>query len=154
MEEKKQLSELAAEKLLENSPTQLYEMLGMRLKAVQDDIGKQGSFEPDVAYSDHMGAMDELSKLGQRVFKRISKEAYGLVCGSDEGDKDDRKTIVDALNLSSKAAVIALSGVLVSSFGLAAAVASVIAALIIKRFAKPAGEEALKFLCDTWKEYV
>lgn len=146
------LSESAAKELLKKDPDQLYELLGMTAKAVEEDIGKQGSFEPEVVYSPHMGLMDDLQKIGRRMFNRAQRQAYDLVCGSDPEDEEDRRKIITALGISSAAAVIALAGVLVSTFGLAAAFAGVIAPLIIKRFAEPVLEDGYKGFCQLWKE--
>jgi hypothetical protein len=148
------LSDTAADELLDKSPDQLYEILGMRAKAVEEDVGQQGTFEPEVAYSDHMGAMEDLQKLGRRIFAKVHLQAYGLICGSDSDDEDDRRKVIGALGIGWSAAVVTLSGVLVSSFGIGAAIAGVIAALVINRFAKPVAEEGYKGMCELWKEYL
>ena len=146
------LSESTAEELLKKDADQLYEILGMRAKAVEEDSSLQASFEPDVEYSPHMGVMDDLQKVGRRMFNKAQTQAYALVCGTDPEDEEDRKKIIAALGIGSAAAAIALAGVLVGTFGLAAAFAGVIAPLIIKRFAEPVLDEGHKGICELWKE--
>jgi len=147
-----QLSRAAAKELLSRSPDQLYELLGVRAKATEDDLSKQGFLDPAVAYSEHMGPKEDLEKIGRRMFHKLQTQAYGLVCGKDPEDESDRNKIVTALGIGTEAAVIALTSVLIGTFGLAAALAGVLAALIIKRFAEPTLKEGQAAMCELWKE--
>ena len=146
--------ETMARALLSQSPDQLYELLGMRAQAVEEDIRKLGSFEPEVAFSQHMGYKEDLQKIGRRMFNKVHVQAYGLVCGSNPDDREDRDRILGALGISIEAAVIAVASVLVNTFGLAAAFAGVVAALIMKRFAEPTLEEGHRGMCELWSEYL
>jgi hypothetical protein len=154
MDIRNEFSEAQAQELLSRDTDQLYELLGMRIKAVEEDLEKQGTFVPQVEYSAHMGPAEDLSKIGRRMLNKVHVQTYGLVCGTDPEDDEDRKKILDALGISVDAAVVVLAGVLVSTFGLAAAFAGVLAALIIKRFAVPALGEGHAGICELWAEYL
>ena len=137
----------AASSLLQSDEAQLYEELGLRLKAISADESKAGSFEPDVVYDRaQMGLQDDLAKLGRRIFARWNTECYQLICGKDQGDSADRKEILGALGIGDVALASALSALLVSHFAVAPAIAAVIAAIVAKRFFRPAFEE----FCTTW----
>lgn len=148
------LSKTAAKKLLASEPDQLYEMLGVRIKASQRDLSLQGEYDPSVVYSKHMGPMEDLQRIGRRMFNKLQIQAYKLVCGADPEDEADRNKIIDALGVSGEAAVVVLSSVLVGTFGLAAAFAGVVAALIIRRFAMPTLKEGHAAMCEVWKEHL
>ena len=144
-------AEAAAKALLKADEGQLYEQLGMRVKAMAEDPSKAGSFDPDIVY-DHaaMGVKDDIRELGQRVFKRWNKEAYQLVCGSEEEETKDREKLAKAIGVSDAAAAAVLSGMFVTTFGIAPAIAAVVAALVVKRFCRPAYEE----FCQVWKKHI
>jgi hypothetical protein len=144
-------AEPAVRMLLEANETQLYEQLGMRVKTIELEPEKAGTFDLDVAYTGAaMGPKDDLVELGQKIFKRWNTAAFNLVCSSETDDADDRKKLVDAFNIGETALATVLSGLLVSSFGLAPAIAAVIAAIAIKRFGNPVYEE----FCKAWKKHV
>jgi hypothetical protein len=105
-------------------------------------------------YSPHMGPMEDLQNIGRSMFNKLQMQAYGLVCDKELEDKEDRNKIVVALGIGTEAAVIALTSVLIGTFGLAAALAGVVAALIIKRFAEPTLKEGQDAMCEMWKEYL
>ena len=107
------LSESAAKELLARDEDQLYEMLGLRAKATESDLTKQGNLELAVTYSSHMGPMDDIRKIGKRMFNKLQTQAYGLVCGDDAEDQADRNKIFSALGIGTEAAVIALTSVLI-----------------------------------------
>ena len=152
MEAQIELSKTAAKDLLKKDEDQLYELLGLRQLKIEEDLTVQGDFELSVTYAEHMGPMENIQKIGRRVFNKLNFQAYGLVCGTDPDDEEDRNKIVGAIGFGTEAAVIALSGILVSSFGIAAAIAGVIAAIIIKRFAEPALNEGIAAICEIWKD--
>jgi hypothetical protein len=146
------LSEAEASSLLQRDEDQLYEMLGIRLAATRENTALQGQYNLDVEYGAHMGPAEDLRKIGKRMVKTLNRQAYGLVCGNDPEDTADRNKILSALNLSVDAAVIALTTVLVGTFGLAAALAGTVAALIVKRFAVEAIDDGHETMCELWKE--
>jgi hypothetical protein len=141
----------AVEKLLLGDETQLYEQLGIRAKAIAEDPGKGSSFEPDVTYDEtKMGLKEDVLNFGKKLFKRWNEQAYKIMCGTDPEDQKDREELKKAFNVSEVSVAATLSALLVTNFGLAAAVAAVIAAIVIKRFFRPSYEEFCKF----WKSKI
>ncbi len=140
----------AVKKLLKSDEEQLYETLGMRIKAIAEDPSKGGSFEPQVTYrAAQMGLKEDIQELGRKLFNRWNVEAYKLVCGSESEDGKDREELLKAFGAKDDAVIAAsLSALLVTSLGIAPAIAGVIAVLLLKRFLHPAHEE----FCQVWKE--
>ena len=141
-------AEPAVKKLLKSDEEQLYEKLGIRAKAIAHDPTKGSSFEPHVTYdSAQMGLKEDVMEFGQRLFNRWNVESYKLICGSDTEDRKDRKDLVKAFSSNDEVIIAAsLSALLVTNLGLAPAIAAVMAALIVKRFFRPAYEE----FCLLW----
>jgi hypothetical protein len=94
------------------------------------------------------GLRDHFIALGTRIYKRLIREVYAVVCGQNDADTSDRAKLREAFGLGSDAVISALVGILVSGFGLVTAIAAVVAALITKRIIKPAYEET----CLYWGE--
>jgi len=138
----------AVEQLLRKDEDQLYKELGMRTKALaQDPYLMTGSFDLEVTYDMAvMGPMDEIRQFGQRLFGRWTVEAHKLLCGTEAEDEEDRKKLGNELGISDIAVGALLAGVLVSHLGIAAALAAVVAAIIVKRFFRPTYEE----FCKAW----
>ena len=135
--------------LLQSDLDQLYAELGMRAKTIATDITAAGKLDPEAKYDvETMGPLDGLKRFGVRIFKRWNREAYELICGKNTEDEQDRQKLAKAIGLGDVAVASALTGLLVSSFGLAPAIATVLAALVVKRFFRPAHEE----FCEVWKE--
>jgi hypothetical protein len=74
------------------------------------------------------------------------REAFGLVCGTGSGDGGDRKKLAEAFGVGGTAVAALITAGLASTFGLAPAIAAVIAAIVVKRFLRPAYEE----FCVVW----
>lgn len=152
MSEISELSKLAepvVANLLQSDANKLYVELGMRAKTVATNPSAAGQFDPPVKHDvATMGPLDDLKRFGQRLFRRWNREAYELMCGKSDDDTQDREKLVKAIGFGDVAVASALTGLLVSSFGLAPAIATVLAALAVKRFFRPAHEE----FCDVWKE--
>jgi hypothetical protein len=142
-------AEAAIAALMESDESQLYEELGIRSKAIGRQPEIAGSFNPALSFDQAaMGSLDEVRKLGQRIYRRWHREAYALCCGDSPDDKKDRQTISGAFGLGAAAVAASLATALVGTFGLAPAIAAVIAALVIKRVFRPAYQE----FCLAWKE--
>lgn len=141
----------AVKVLQESDEEQLYEELGIRLRAMEAEPGLAGNFQPAVTYEGTaMGPLDEVRDLGRRIFSRWEKEAYGLVCGDQAADEKDRDKVLGAFGVedASTAVAAAIAAAMVSTFGLAPAIAAVIAALVVKRVMAPTAEE----FCRWWGE--
>jgi hypothetical protein len=138
----------AVELLLESDEDQLFEELGLRVNAIRETPALAGEFSPDiVADTTDMGALDTMRELGQRIFNRWEREAFGLFCGTAADDQGDRTALAEAFGLGATAVAALVAASLVSAFGLAPAIAAVIAAVIVKRFLRPVLEE----FCTVWK---
>ena len=133
------LSEAQAADLLSMSPDQLYELLGMGAQSAGTEL---------------LGPKDSIKGIGKRMFGELHGQAYHLVCGSDAEDEADRNQFLGALGMGVEGAVVVLAGVLVSRLGLAAAMAGVLAALIVKRFAMPTLKEGYAAMCEVWREHL
>ena len=148
MNEAVRLAEPAVSDLLEADEDTLYEQLGIRATSLADAPQLAGDFAAAATYNAVvMGPLDTVRDLGKRIFDRWNREAYGLVC-SGGGDAKDRKAILDSIGVGQTAFAALLASTIVTTFGLAPAIASVIAAIVVKRFFRPAYEE----FCEVWKE--
>ena len=137
--------------LLKSDETQLYEQLGMRAKAIEQNPSKAGLFDPEVTYDyPEMGLKDDIYELGQRLFRRWNREAYSLVCGSETKDTKERENLTKAIGVTDAAVAAVLSGMLVTTFGLGTSDCSSVAAIEIKRFCRPSYEET----CQVWKKHI
>lgn len=149
MSEINRQAESAVKKLLLSDENQLYEHLGIRSKAIALDPSISSSFEPQVTYDEvQMGLLDDVRNLGMRIFRRLSVEAYKLLCGTDAENKKEREKLAEAFGISSTAAATTLATLLVTQLGLAPAIAAVIASLIVKRFFN----KAYNKFCQKWKK--
>ncbi|HYO91630.1 MAG TPA: hypothetical protein VEQ40_08340, partial [Pyrinomonadaceae bacterium] len=130
----------------------LYEQLGIRAKAIQQNLDLSSSFEPSAVHNiSTMGILDDVRDYGKRLFRRWSAEGYKLICGDDPEDEEDRKELVEAFGLDNNKVASMMAGMLVAQLGLAPAIAAVIAAILIKRFLlNPAYEQ----FCALWKDYL
>ena len=82
---------------------------------------------------------------GQKVFDKINAEAYQILC-TPLGDKNTQETLDKALEENYTKAAGMLAPVLVSSLGLAPAIAAIVASLIIKKISK----DVAGGICATW----
>jgi hypothetical protein len=139
----------AVEKLLNTEESQLYEELGIRSQAIAKNPALSSAFEPEVVYEGaYMGPLDYVRELGERIFKRLEFEMYGLFCGSAIEDEEARIELGKAFGIGQTEIALAMSALLITQLGLAPAIAAVMAALIIKHVFKPSYEE----FCGLWGE--
>ena len=137
------------EKLLDADDLTLIEKLGLRGKAVQIGTPDAVRYDPVLVHdAGVMGPLDDLRELGRRLLARWSRELFKVMCGDAQADQKDRESLLKSIGLGDIAVASAITAVLVSSFAVAPAVATVIAALVVKRIIGPAGEEA----CKVWAE--
>ncbi len=135
--------------LLDSDENQLFEQLGITVQSFGEDPSLAGEFAPAVTFdATLMGPLDGVRRLGERIFRRWEVEAHALVCGGGDDERADRKAIGDAFGLGGTAVAATMAGVLVTSVGLAPAVAAIIAAIIVKRFLQP----GLEAFCQVWQE--
>jgi hypothetical protein len=135
----------AVDNLLSMDEDQLFNELGMRLKAVALDPGVGGSF--DLAErSAPLESFQDFTIIGKRYFKNLNAVAYGIVCGSEDGSQ----ALSQVINQGESAVAATIAALLVTQLGLAAAIAAALAAVIVKLFLK----SATKTLCETWKTHL
>lgn len=91
------------------------------------------------------GPLDVLEKIAHKFLNRFNKQLYSLIC--DPNDPDN-PLIRSAIESGTQNLGLVLGGVLVASFGLLPGIATVIAAIILKRIVK-AGYSTV---CDVWQE--
>jgi hypothetical protein len=124
----------------------LIEEVGLRSAAIRNAPVVAGEINPDVTYdAEHLGPMDDIKELSTRIFRRVERELHSIVCGSASEDKKDRDSILKATGLGDVALGAAIYSVLTGPLGMAPAIATVLAALLIKRIFVPSGEEVCKF---------
>jgi hypothetical protein len=137
------------EKLVRADEGTLFEQLGMRVRATEARESRVVQDNPTLVHdAPAMGPLDDLRELGRRVLRRWSRELYRVACGGEDEDGRDRESILKSLGLGDVALGGAIASILVGSFGVAPAVATVVGALIVKRLGGPAAEE----LCRFWGE--
>jgi hypothetical protein len=135
--------------LLEAGESELLQELGTRAQAATFDPAAAGSYAPATAQlATMMGPLDEVRRFGARLFRRLNREAWKLVCGNDPDDAGDRDKLLAALGVDRTAAAAALTAILIANLGLSVAVAPVLAVLVIKRVFNPAYQE----FCGAWKD--
>ena len=142
-------AEPAMESLLNADEDTLFEQLGIRATAIQQNLNLGSSFSPEVSYDEAaMGVLDDVRDYGKRIFRRCSVEGYKLFCGDDPEDEEDRKQLADATGISQGQIAALVAGMLVAQLGLAPAIAAIVAAILIKRFLIKPGYQ---LACDKWK---
>lgn len=146
MEQK--FNEAEIELLLQSNEKQLLEQLGMHAAVVTRDLTKAGELHPNIVAADvkMMGIKDDLKALGTRVLRRWNRSAYDLLCGTDPDDAATQQEIKKALGLGEAAVIGALATALVG-IGLMPALAPIVAAILVKKFFRPAYGE----FCAVWK---
>jgi hypothetical protein len=151
MADLKDQAQAALERLLQSEPDQLFTELGLRQKAIENDPTQAGLFEITATYdAPFAGPLDVLKEFGQRFFDRVNKDLYNLVCGDDTNNANEWKKLLDAFGLGGVAFAGVLTSVLISSFGWAPAIATVVAALVVKLFFN----NAQAAMCEVWKKHL
>ena len=129
-------------------PVDLYLELGKRLRAIETNPAVAGSFDPRIPDLEGLGPVDDLRAFGEKFFPKVSRSSYALVCGKGSADAADRQRVIDAFRIGSDAVGAAIAALLVSSLGLAPAIAVVVGALIVKLFL----ENAYTAGCELWEQ--
>jgi hypothetical protein len=131
--------------------------LGDHAQAIEDDVAGRGTrgVDPaslesiDVDVATRAPIDPKLLDAGQRIFDRVNPSAYELMCKPLGGDNADTQKILDeTVNQNYTKAAGMLAPVLVNGVGLAPAVATLLATLIIKKIANM-GATAI---CETWEK--
>ena len=133
------------------SESELELELGRRLIETREEIQQEKiitAAEPRGRTVDkaQLQALPDFARtVGHRFLTNFNRQMYSLVCDEKE---QDNTILRDAAARGAEALGYALSGALVASFGWLPGIASVIAVLVAKRFAK----SSYQAVCETWKE--
>ncbi len=125
----------------------LEEELGRRIKLMETDPKTAGFLDLPVEASLE-GAGDLFFELGARLLRRVHRELYNVLCGSNPEDERDRNKLRGAFGLSEEAIITSFMTVMISSLGIAPVLAPILAALLVRRFLKPIYEETCVFWGD------
>jgi len=130
--------------------------LGSRAQAIEDDVAGRGARGLDPASLESIdvnvaarAAIDpRFLDAGRQLFDRVNPLVYQLMCKPLGDDAETQKILDETINQNYTKAAGMLAPVLVSGVGLAPAVATILATLIIKKIAKT-GANAI---CETWEK--
>ena len=131
--------------------------LGSRAQAIEDDVAGRGakgvdpasleSIDLDVAAKAPLDP--RLLEAGGRLFERVNPLVYELMCKPLGGnDLETQKILDEAISQNYIKAAGMLAPVLISGLGLAPVVATLLATLIIKKFASYTATG----ICETWEK--
>ena len=149
--------EVLVESLWELDEDQLQAQIGSRVQAIGDDVAGRGArgVDPaslesiDVGVAARASIDPRLLDAGRQLFDRLNPLTYELMCKPLGGDDAETRKILDeTINQNYTKAAGMLAPVLVSGVGLAPAVATLLATLIIKKIAKT-GANAI---CENWEK--
>ena len=149
--------EVLVESLWELDEDQLEAQIGSHVQAIGDDVaGREakgvdpGSLESiDVNVAARASIDPKFLAAGRQLFDRVNPLTYELMCKPLGGDDAETRKILDeTINQNYTKATGMLAPVLVTGVGLAPAVATLLATLIIKKIAKT-GANAI---CETWEK--
>lgn len=142
--------------LWELDEDQLAVQIGDRAQAIEDDAAGLGTRGIDPASLDSIdvnvaarASIDpRLLATGQRLFDRVNPLVYDLMCKPLGNDPQTQKILDEAIGQNYTKAAGMLAPILISGVGLAPAVATLVATLIIKKIANYSATA----ICDTWKQ--
>jgi hypothetical protein len=142
--------------LLELDEDQLQAQLGSRAQAIEEDVAGRGTREIDPASLESIdvnvaarASIDpRFLEAGKQLFDRINPLVYDLMCKPLGDDADTQKILDETINQNYTKAAGMLAPVLVSGVGLAPAVATLVATLIIKKVSKYIATG----ICETWEK--
>jgi len=148
--------EVIVESLWELDEDQLAAQIGDRAQAIEDDVAGLGTRGIDPTSLDSIdvnvaarASIDlRLLEAGQRLFDRVNPLVYELMCQPLGNDPQTQKILDEAIGQNYTKAAGMLAPVLISGLGLAPAIATLLATLIIKKIANYTATE----ICDTWKQ--
>lgn len=147
--------EVLVKSLWELDEEQLAVQIGDRAQAIEDDAAGVGTRGIDPASLDSIdvnvaarASIDpRLLATGQRLFDRVNPLVYDLMCKPLLNDPQTQKILDEAIDQNYTKAAGMLAPILISGVGLAPAVATLVATLILKKIANYSATA----ICDTWK---
>jgi hypothetical protein len=142
--------------LWELDEDQLEAQIGSRVQAIGDEVAGRGARGVDLASLASIdvnvaprASIDQtFLDAGRQLFDRVNPFVYQLMCKPLGDDAETQKILDETINQNYTKAAGMLAPVLASGVGLAPAVATLLATLIIKKIAKT-GANAI---CETWEK--
>ncbi|WP_313654950.1 hypothetical protein [Planktothrix agardhii] len=125
--------------LLELDEESLEEQLGLQVEGTLDSI--------DINATARAAINPEVLAAGKHFLKQLNSGLYDLMCNPLGSDPETEKVLDEVINQNYTKAAGILAPVLVSGLGLAPAIATLIATLVVKKIAKAGSEE----ICKSWK---
>lgn len=145
-----ELAEREAPVLLERDEDKLYVDLAQAATSLKDAPQAVQTGCLDLQVYLRVVSEEEETKLrnfGRRLFSRMQRAAYDLICGSDEVSTEERAKIFEAFGLkNARGLITVLVPVLVAYLGIATSVALLIATILVKIVLNPVYET----LCEAW----
>ena len=148
--------EVLVESLWELDEDQLEAQIGSHVQAIGDDVAGRGARGVDPASLESIdvnvaarasidpGFLDA----GRQLVDRVNPLVYQLMCKPLGDDAETQKILDETINQNYTKAAGMLAPVLVSGVGLAPAVATLLATLIIKKVSKYMATG----ICETWEK--
>lgn len=133
-----EILETDAQTLLTLSEDELNQLLGMRVHAIQMDMNHslQPSFE--VTRSPLEASLPRwIQRTVDAMIKTALVQSHNVLCSNDPDYAGIRNQLLTTLGLGGTAAVIAFAGFLTSTLGIAVALATVLATIVIKKIGEP-----------------
>ncbi len=144
------------ESLWELDEDQLAAQIGSHAQAIEDDAAGLGTRGIDPGSLDSIdvgfatkGAIDlKFLEGGQRLFDRANPLVYDLMCKPLGNDANTQKILDEAIGENYTKAAGMLAPALISGLGLAPAIATLVATLIVKKIANYTATG----ICETWQQ--
>jgi hypothetical protein len=148
--------EVLVNSLWELDEEQLAAQIGSHALAIGDDVAGGGTRRIDSVSLDSIdvnvaarASIDpRLLEAGQRLFDRVNPLVYELMCKPLGNDAETQKILDEAIAQNYTKAAGMLAPALISALGLAPAIATLLATLIVKKIVNYTATG----ICDTWKQ--
>jgi hypothetical protein len=143
-----------AQELLEMDEAELKELLVQRLDAIQKnvDLSLRPSFEVERYPLEKISLPPWIQKTVDAMIQTALRQTYNVVCSSEAAYAGLRTQLLAALGVGGAAAVLAFSSFLITTLGFAAALATVVATIVIKKIGEPAVRAGHQTMCDELKK--
>jgi lysophospholipase L1-like esterase len=141
------LSAVALELAGTYSDDVLYAEIGRRTEMVKADPMLAKLDVAVVPESSLEGVFENFHRFGAALVDRIQRELHSLLCTEDPASSEDRRAVDEVISAGRDALAGYLVTLLTGAFALPATVATVVAAILIRRFARA----GLAATCSVWK---
>jgi hypothetical protein len=143
-----------AQELLELDEPELMRLLVQRLDAIHKNIelSLQPSFEVEASPLEKITLQPWIQKTVEVMVQTALRQTYNVVCSSEAAYADIRKQLLGGLGVGGTAAVLTFSSFLISTLGFAAALATVVATIVIKKIGEPAIRAGHQTMCEELKK--